>query len=349
MLGNGRPGYWNSGGVMGQMPLQGALAYTPQGHGVTGFDSQGLGMGSGSVAKKAAGFDGMFGNGMQRGGRIGFQDGGLAGLGIDPNTQYMLQNQLAALEKQPDASTQIATNISSTPQHRGSGAPSAPKAGAAPQTPVQAAGAGLASGLSKNVSQSSSQGSIDDLTSSDFADISSGGPDMSSLADNAFDYGLGGVVRSRRGFQDGGDASGGAAAAAAAAAAASGATATSPGGVGIGNPGGAPGGTSTTGTGSFGNGFGGAGQSATGYGVSASPSGTASSSGGGPGVGAAPGGASPAGGVAGAAATGGGSSGGSGGGPGGGGHGGSSGGSSQGVFGGTVFGTGGTADQNSPQ
>ena len=71
---------------MGQMPLQGALGYAPQGQGVTGMDSQGSAMGAGSTAKKAAGFDGLFGSGFQRGGRIGRADGGgLGGLGMDPS------------------------------------------------------------------------------------------------------------------------------------------------------------------------------------------------------------------------------------------------------------------------
>ena len=97
----GRPGFNMGGanaGVMGQMPLQGALGYAPQGQGVTGMDSQGSEMGSGSTAKKAAGFDGLFGSGFQRGGRIGRADGGgLGGLGMDPSQANDLTALLASI------------------------------------------------------------------------------------------------------------------------------------------------------------------------------------------------------------------------------------------------------------
>ena len=83
-----RPSFNNSGGVMGQWPLAGATGYTPQGQGLTGFDSQGAGMGAGSVAKSAGGgFGDMFGDGLRTGGRVGFEDGGFT----DPALEALLK------------------------------------------------------------------------------------------------------------------------------------------------------------------------------------------------------------------------------------------------------------------
>ena len=65
-------------GVMGQMPLQGALGYSPAGQSVNGMDSQG---------KAAGSFGDAFGSGFRHGGRIGRQTGGgtgLGGLGMKP-------------------------------------------------------------------------------------------------------------------------------------------------------------------------------------------------------------------------------------------------------------------------
>ena len=64
-------GFNNSAGVMGQMPLAGATGYTPQGMGVSGFDSQGAGMGEGA----GGGFGALF-DGGSKSAREGFADGG---------------------------------------------------------------------------------------------------------------------------------------------------------------------------------------------------------------------------------------------------------------------------------
>jgi hypothetical protein len=191
LLGGGRPGFNMGGanaGMLGQMPLAGATGYTPPGQGVTGMDSQGSPMGSGSA--KAAGFDGLFGSGFQRGGRIGFAEGGLAGLGMDPSQSTDLSALLAAIG-QP------------LPMGPGVHIPRPPEQKDQKQSGSGFGGLGDAlSKLGKNA-QSSQGSGLDSLGSADFADISAAGPDMSGLSDADFaNFGLGGIVRPR--FQDGG-------------------------------------------------------------------------------------------------------------------------------------------------
>ena len=189
-----RPGFNLGGanaGMMGQWPLAGATGYTPQGHGVTGQDSQGAPMGAGSVAKKAAGFDGMFGSGFWHGGRTGFQDGGLSGLGMMPEIQPVPYDILAGVQ----------------PLSIGKGAPQ-PKA--AEQKPSSSPGGDLGSlgkslGSLANAFKGSGSGGLDSLSDSDFGDIASGATaDFSDLPDDTFDLSRGGFIGGRRRFDDGG-------------------------------------------------------------------------------------------------------------------------------------------------
>ena len=205
-----RPGFYLGGanagganaGMMGQWPLAGATGFTPQGQGVTGFDSQGAGMGAGQVAKKASGFDGLFGGGFLRGGRVGFQDGGLSGLGIEPTVAPIALNILAGLQP-----VKMGNTIPKAPEVK-------PKSDQADPTK------GLGDSLTKL-----SQGLGGGVTAADFAggmDFSDIGgvpnlsdSDFAGLSDSDLGFGLGGIVRPRRSFQDGGgdgDGDGGASA-----------------------------------------------------------------------------------------------------------------------------------------
>ena len=246
-----RPSFNNSGGVMGQTPLAGAMSYTPQGQGF-GLDSQG----------KGNGFSDLFGGGSKSA-REGFAEGGLSGLGMDP-VQLIPFDPLKGVQPLPIG--------------HGPPQPTQPKSQAAPADMGKDISS-LGNSLTKLFgNQGGGDGGLGGLDSSDFADISSGGPDFSNLADDAFDFRRGGIVRPRRSFWDGGgdgDGVGGDAGFGDAGAAS---------GVGgIGGPGSAGEaagiGASTTGTGGFGAGIGGG---SDGFG---SGSATGNSVGMGPGVG----------------------------------------------------------------
>ena len=196
-------------GVMGQMPLQGALGYAPQGQGVTGMDSQGSAMGAGSTAKKAAGFDGLFGSGFQRGGRIGRQDGGgLGGFGVEPSQPNAIADLLKSLDSQPSLGDLLkaidAQSLSQ--QHRGDGPPKPP---AQQQQQSGAGGLGGLGGLGdilKNMGTNASHptlgpgqtgASLADLANPPNADISSMNVDMNP-ADFGGEFSSGGTVQQNR-------------------------------------------------------------------------------------------------------------------------------------------------------
>jgi hypothetical protein len=187
----GRVGLWQGGanaGLMGQMPLAGATGYTPQGYGVTGFDSQGAGMGAGSVASKASGFDGLFGSGMQRGGRIGRADGGIYVPTVTPWEQEVNWTPLQ-------------------PGHFSVTGPEVPKQDQTQSLPNQL------NALAKQIPQNAKaqpSGADDGLDSVSSADLQVSAPDDAGyLDDSSFNsgFGLGGLVR-RRGFWDGGGETG---------------------------------------------------------------------------------------------------------------------------------------------
>ena len=125
-------------------------------------------MGGGSVAKKAAGFDGLFGSGFRRGGRIGFQDGGgLSGLGMDPAITPLLQ--LSPFDPTKGV----------TPLQIGSSIPKPPTPSSQQSSSSSPDFKGLGSSLNKIASAfMPQQNGIDSFSGSDLADISSGGPDF---------------------------------------------------------------------------------------------------------------------------------------------------------------------------
>jgi hypothetical protein len=186
-----RPSF-NSGGVMGQMPLVGATGYTPQGHGVTGRDSQGQG----------AGFGGLFDAGSKSA-REGFQGGGLASLGA--------YGQMPTVQPIPSAMSLV--NLAPLT----AAGSSIPKGATPSQSQAMSLNDMLKSSdqlskaigqIGKNMASSASGPSSADFATLDDVSTTGGADTFSNISDTAFDdsgsYGLGGIVRSR--FQDGGTA-----------------------------------------------------------------------------------------------------------------------------------------------
>ena len=242
-----RPSFNNSGGVMGQTPLAGAMSYTPQGQGF-GLDSQG----------KGNGFSDLF-DGGSKSAREGFAGGGLSGLGMDP-IQLIPFDPLKG--------------ITPLPIGKGPPLPTEPKSQAAPTDTGKGLSdfGGSLTKLLGGLQGGDGGGGLGGLDSSAFADISSGGPDFSALADDAFDFRRGGIVPRRSFWGGGGDGDGSAGFGAPGAASGVGEGMGGPGSAGV-----AAGiGASTTGTGSFGYGMGGGndgfgGGSATGSSVGMGP------------------------------------------------------------------------------
>jgi len=174
-------GFNNSGGVMGQWPLAGAMSYTPQGQGF-GPDSQGQSNGFGSL------FDGG-----SKSAREGFADGGSS---PDPAVASLLQlYPLDLLKGMPQF-------------HTGEGPPkptqpTAKAAGQSPQDMAKGVGSLVDSlgSIGKTIGGAFQDGSsnLDSLSSTDFADIASGGPDVADLGLGMdLGFGLGGIVRPSR-------------------------------------------------------------------------------------------------------------------------------------------------------